>query len=158
MLQRIQTIYLLITTALGIMACFMPLFSFGDTPNAAGYTLTALGIQQYIPAQEANVFVHYTIGLFAISVLIPLVSFLTIWLFKHRKIQIRMTIFNMLLMIGYYALAAWAIYFVQNSYQVISKNFGIALSLHLINLIVAWLTIRAIGKDEALVRSLDRLR
>ena len=39
-----------------------------------------------------------------------------------------------------------------------TKQILLAFALPLVNIILTYLAIRAIGKDEALVRSLDRLR
>ena len=55
-----------------------------------------------------------TWGLFGILMLAAIIAFATIFLFKNRILQIRMVIFNSLLLVGYY-LAFLAFYFVLRS-------------------------------------------
>ena len=52
-----------------------------------------------------------TWGIFGILMLSALVAFATIFLYKNRMLQIRMSIFNSLLLVGYY-IAFIAFYFV----------------------------------------------
>ena len=97
-----------------------------------------------------------TWGLFGILMLAAIVAFATIFLFRNRILQIRMAIFNSVLLVGYY-LAFLAFFFVlkneENSFQV-----HWALCFPLIAIILNYLSIRAIGRDEAMVHAADRLR
>ena len=92
MLQRIQTIYLMIVTMLAALSCALPVANFYND----------LWQLQSLSAQPAAVTAHFW-GLFAISLLIPIVAFATIWLYRKRMLQIRLCILNMLFMLGYYA-------------------------------------------------------
>jgi hypothetical protein len=49
-------------------------------------------------------------------------------------------------------------FFLYTSFDDIKVAFKIPMSFPLIAIILDYLSIRAIGKDEALVRSLDRIR
>lgn len=97
-----------------------------------------------------------TWGLFCILMLAAIVAFATIFLFKNRILQIRMTIFNSLLLVGYY-MAFFAFFFVLRSDET-SFQFHWALCFPLIAIILNYLAIRAIGRDEAMVHAADRLR
>ena len=81
----------------------------------------------------------------------------TIFLFRNRILQIRMTIFNSLLLVGYY-LAFVAFLFVFRSRLDASFHLSWGLCLPFVSLVLNYLAIRAIGKDEVLVRAADRLR
>ena len=91
-----------------------------------------------------------------IAGLIPLISLITINLYKHRTAQIRISIFNMLLMLGYYAIYFFFYYYIGMKYNV-SPTFAWPVILPLVNIVLTWLSIRSIAKDEALVPSLTRL-
>ena len=94
MIQRIQTIYLLLVTALLITSMCLPVGSFIGA-DAAMYVFKPLGV-------EMNGTLYSTWGVFGILLLSAIIAFATIFLFKNRMLQIRMTIFNSILLIGYY--------------------------------------------------------
>ena len=86
MIQRIQTIYLLLVTALLITSMCLPVGSFIGA-DAAMYVFKPLGV-------EMNGTLYSTWGVFGILLLSAIIAFATIFLFKNRMLQIRMTIFN----------------------------------------------------------------
>ena len=147
MIQRIQTVYLLIVTGLLITAMCLPMGYFTDTMGE--HSFKALGI-------ELNGAYESTWGLFCILLLSTIVAVSTIFLYKNRMLQIRMTIFNSLLLVGYY-IAFLAFYFAlkndANMFRV-----GWALCLPLVSIILNILAVRAIGRDEVMVKAADRLR
>ena len=93
MIQRIQTVYLLIVTGLLITAMCLPMGYFTDTMGE--HPFKALGM-------DVNGAFQSTWGLFGILMLSTIVAFATIFLYKNRMLQIRMSIFNSLLLVGYY--------------------------------------------------------
>lgn len=157
MIQRIQTLYLLIIVVLGTMACFMPLMEIFDSSYAWLGQLKALGIIS-LNEEGSRVFSHFTFGLFLMSVLVPMIACLTIFLYKRRMVQIRLLVFDLLLMIGYYALLVWSCYSAYNLVGGEARSITIASAFMLVNIILNFMAIHRIRKDEALVRSLDRLR
>ena len=118
MIQRIQTVYLLIVTGLLITAMCLPMGYFTDTMGE--HSFKALGI-------ELNGAYESTWGLFC-----------------------------SLLLVGYY-IAFLAFYFAlkndANMFRV-----GWALCLPLVSIILNILAVRAIGRDEVMVKAADRLR
>lgn len=139
MIQRIQSIYLFIVTALGITQCFFPF---------AAVQGTSLGME--------NCYIYA--GLAAIA---PMISLVSIFMFKKRILQMRLNSFNIILMI--FQIIAMLGYFFYNKSnaileEVLPTHILMPFALPFINIILTYLAIRAIGKDEALVRSLDRLR
>lgn len=97
-------------------------------------------------------------GLFALTAIIAIIALVTIFLYKKRILQIRLCVFNALLILGFYGFFAFLIYSLKGDMEGASVSVKIALSFPLVNLILDYLAIRNIGADEALVRSLDRLR
>lgn len=102
--------------------------------------------------------IYPTWGLFALAAVIALVALLTIFLFRKRILQIRLCVFNALLMLGFYALFGFFLWTVKGELGADGIQVKIASCFLVINLILDYLAIRNIGADEALVRSLDRLR
>ena len=92
MIQRIQSIYLLLVTGLLIASMCLPVGSLIDF-NGAVSVFKPLGLTMGDTFQS-------TWGLFCILMLAAIVAFATIFLFKNRILQIRMTIFNSLLFLS----------------------------------------------------------
>lgn len=153
MLQRIQTVYLLIVAALMVATLFMPLAMLQDGNELFRFDATGLSTMTAEPE-----LIYPTWGLFALVAIIALVAFAAIFMFKKRMLQIRMCIFNALLKIGFYALFFYFILGLKGDMEGSSLSIKFALSFPLIAIILDYLAIRNIGADETLVRSLERLR
>lgn len=153
MLQRIQTVYLLIIVALTVTMLFLPLAVLQI--DGQFYLFDVVGVS--IPGGDSEV-VYTSWGLFALVALMALIALVTVFLYKKRVMQIRLSVFNALLMIGFYGVFFFLMNTIKGDLDVSSYSIKLALSFPLICLILDYLAIRNIGADEALVRSLDRLR
>ena len=150
MIQRIQSIYLLLVTILLIISMCNPagyiiggdneISTFGNL-----YITFPDGTQDYTPW-----------ALFGLLLIAAVTAFTTIFLFKRRMLQIRLSIFNSVLLIGYYAVCIMLIFAALT--EKTSFNASWTICLPFIAIILNWLAIRAIGKDEVLVKAYDRLR
>ena len=149
MIQRIQSVYLLVVTILMIVCMCSPVGSIiANTNEISEFGNLCItmpdGTKDYAPW-----------ALFAILFVIAILSFVTIFLFKKRMLQIRLTIFSSVVLIGYYlALVAYIFMLAENT----SFTPSWTICLPFIALILNWLAIRGIGADEALVKAYDRLR
>ncbi|MDR0431620.1 MAG: DUF4293 domain-containing protein [Tannerellaceae bacterium] len=152
MLQRIQTVYLLIIAILAAVMLFLPLAVLQAGNNF--YTFDVFGVTSVAAESEL---VHSTWGLFIITALIALLALITLFLYKKRMLQIRLCIFNAFLMLGFYGFFAYLMFIMKQQLD-LSFSVRIALSFPIICLILDYLAIRNIGADETLVRSLERLR
>lgn len=119
------------------------------------FTLDVTGFNTTIEQPQLLV---ATWGLFALTAIIALIALITIFLYKNRVLQMRLSIFNALLMVGFYALVAFFVWKFKEGMEIDAFNVKLALCFPLISLILDYLAIRNIGADEALVRSLNRLR
>lgn len=153
MIQRIQSVYLLIIAILMVITLFMPLavLQQGD----ALFRLDATGLSTMTDEPEL---IYPAWGLFALTAIIALIAAATIFLYKRRILQIRLCIFNGLLLLGFYGFFAYLVYTLKGDIAGVDISVRLALGFPLINLILDYLAIRNIGADETLVRSLDRLR
>lgn len=155
MIQRIQSLYLLVVVVLSTITLFSPVAGLQQESTAMIYELNFRGL--FALEADGPIFVANTWVMTAISVLIPLIAFITIFLFKKRMLQIRLVIFNLVLMAGYYGLLF--IYLWQYGKSLEAKLFlEVVSAFPLVNIVLSVLALRAIGKDEALIKSLNRLR
>ncbi len=153
MIQRIQTIYLLIALAFGASMFFTPQITFMAESE---YVLNYLGINA-IESTESSKSIS-TIALTILLVLTPLVSLSTIFLFKKRLIQIRLCAANIGLLIGTTALIYYFGSVGSKELSATTMSYNISMIFPIAGAILSFLAIRAIGKDEALIRSMDRIR
>lgn len=152
MIQRIQTVYLLIVVALSCCSLFLPTAEF----------LTADGIQLSLKYMHvvggATPYTDITTWvLFLLNVAVILVAGVTIFCYKNRPLQISLTAANMILFVGYYVLMGLLVYHYCDALST-DWHLRIPVVFPLVNIILSYLALRGIIKDEALVRSLDRLR
>ena len=149
MIQRIQSVYLLVVTILMIVCMCSPVGSIiANTNEISEFGNLCItmpdGTKDYAPW-----------ALFAILLVVAILSFVTIFLFKKRMLQIRLTIFSSVMIIGYY-LALVAYIFMLAEETTFSASWTVCLPF--VAIILNWLAIRGIGADEALVKAYDRLR
>lgn len=109
-----------------------------------------------------------TSGPWCMGILLIIVIFLTglsILLFRKRMRQLRLVIISTILLVGYVATYAVFAYYYNGNIEQIAAN-GLVPTFHVrfaavlpaLGIILNCLAIQGIRKDEALVRSLDRLR
>lgn len=151
MIQRIQSVYLLIVTVLLVMAACLPVGQFVGADDVTAHVFKPLGVTM------AEGTFQSTWGLFGILLLSAIISFCTIFLFKNRMLQVRMTVFSTILLVGYYIAFLVFVYMLKSDLEA-SFQIGWALCLPLVSIILNYLAFRAILKDEVMVRAADRLR
>ena len=149
MIQRIQTVYLLAVAILAVVMISLPVGSF-VMPDYHMSELTNLAL-----VSEEGVSDYAPWALFALQTVSAILALVTIFLYKKRMLQIRLTLFNMLVLVGYYVTL---VIFVLNLKGDASFVPSWTVCLPLISIILSWLAIRAIGKDEMLVKAYERLR
>ena len=151
MIQRIQTVYLLLVVALGITLCFVPVLQLVTPEEAAELQIWDLCATRFdVPLQGLW-------GLTLTTALIPLLALVDIFLFKKRLLQARLNIFTILLCLGYYGVLAIYVWLAKLSLGVDWHVLPWA-SIPLVCLVLTAMATRAILKDEALVRAADRIR
>lgn len=137
MLQRIQTIYLLIVAAISGGLIFV--FELWTTTNEV----------VVFAKDELLVF-----GLFLASALLAIVS---IFSFKNRKSQFMLGRLNQILNLILLGFFVYRILNASGEANDVSEK-GVAIFLPVISIVFLILSNRAIKKDEDLVKSVDRLR
>jgi hypothetical protein len=152
MLQRIQTIYLLLA-ALCFGSLFITSVSFGDFNQPV----------DSIPASKdgyLNIADHP--AAFALTILGVICATVGIALFKNRPMQIRLAWLAVLLALGLAVFGGWLLYDIGKQVLLagnINLNMsGIGFLPLVLAILFGFLAVRNIRKDELLVRSSDRLR
>lgn len=136
MLQRIQTIYLLL--AAGISAGLIFVFHLW-TSN-----------------QEVKVFAKDEILYFALFIGSAALSLIAIFMYKNRKSQFVLGRLNIIL--NFFLLGLFVYQSLNISGEAIVSEKGIGILLPIISIVFLALANKAIKKDEDLVKSVDRLR
>ncbi len=149
MIQRIQSVYLLIVTGLLIASLFIPVGHF-ITSDGIASAFKPLGLS--LPDGGFR----STWGMFGILLLSAIISFCTILVFRNRNLQIRLTIFNSILIIAYYVVFLVFMFVLKGPDG--SYHIGLGLFLPMLALILNYMSIRAIYTDEMLIKASDRLR
>ena len=149
MIQRVQSIYLLITAIIMLAMIFLPVMEFSRGDQVQILSLLSLGAYSALPK-----FVLPAIVMFA-----SILAFITIFIYKNRKMQIQICCWVLILDILIYAL----IFYSYNAFSDIVESGTfffpkIAISFPLISLLLVCMAISAIKKDDRLVSSLGRLR
>ena len=149
MIQRIQTVYLLVVAILMVVMMSLPVGSF----VASDYTATVFNNLSLVAPDGTADYAPW--AMFAILMVSAVATLGTIFLYKKRMLQIRLTIFNIILLLGYYGTLVTFVFMLkgENSF---TPSWTVILPL--ISIILDWLAIRAIGKDEMLVKAYERLR
>lgn len=152
MIQRKQTIFLLIAVILTIVCLCLPIGSiiaentFGD--KSVIYNL-------WITSADGNHSLSVW-PLFAILLITCPIALIAIFTYRNRITQSRFCMFNILLLLGWYVVYAMIILNLQESGNEIKISFPVILPV--ISMILYFMARKAILADEALVRSADRIR
>lgn len=156
MIQRIQTVYLFLAT-LALLALY--LFPLIHTVNING-TISNVSIQGvYQELAEGRL---YSVEFIAIKILtapVALLPLAIIFFYKNRKQQVALCYSTILVIIGFsFWIAQTVKGVVPGGLQIEFSSMGIGMFLSSIAIILVILALKAIQRDEKLVRSADRLR
>ncbi len=160
MIQRIQTLYLLLVVGCMILLAFFAPIQF-LTPETADvqqrYEIGFFHIKN-ITDSTAIQNVSSVASLAILEIAIAAIALVTIFLFKKRPLQAKLCIFNIVLLLGYYLVLGVYIFFACKQLGVEWYINKIWAALPLVGIILTVMALRGIAKDEALVRAADRLR
>ena len=141
MIQRIQSVWLLLAAACAFLAYKTVLYT-GTLYN---------GTQLKFVLADHFLMVAYIIGLGTLSLV-------AIMLFKNRRAQYRLTMTTLLLTVGFIFLEYYVIEDFKRDNAVQTGSYQIAALLPVLMVIFLIFASRGIRRDQKLVKSLDRLR
>ncbi len=151
MIQRIQTVYLFLATVCAVACLCMPVGHF----HQEGIAIADFHNLWLSMADGSRVYAPW--AMFVLLLLVAVVSFLAIFLYKRRMLQVRLTLFGSLLLTGYYIVFGVFVYLFKSRYEA-DFTLSWTMAFPAVALILQYLAFRGIMKDELIVRSLNRLR
>ncbi len=154
MIQRVQTIYLLLASLFVALSIFMPLAFFATSDQL--FELYAAGLKSV-----DGVVVQGTIYMLALLIACAIIPFVTIFLYNKRMLQIRLCCIEVVLLIG--ANIIMGVYFflsyrVFSGFEISTQGFKPALIFPLVAIFFTYMAGRGVLADEIKVRSIDRIR
>ncbi len=155
MIQRIQSLLLLICAAVLIGCLFTPAWNAVSNNTAYEVNSFALSISHETVSTEKNIV--FIAALLAVSILL---TFFIIFKYKNRVLQMRLNMMNTILICLIEGLYFW---YIREAKILIgtaefTEKFGLAFYLPLAALVLCFIAGKRIQKDEELVKSVDRIR
>jgi hypothetical protein len=151
MIQRIQTLFLLAVLVLSGLMCTGDLIRL-DAGEGTFFSIGFTGVRD--PGGEVIQRLWPLSGILAV---IPVLTAITIFLYKKRQIQMRITMLVLLLSLGTIILGAFYVIMFDRKIDV-TVIWRVQVIFPLISAILAWLAYRNILRDDLKVKSYDRLR
>ena len=143
-IQRIQSVYLLIAIILMVVFAFFPALTFELGDKTVLYGALETG-------RAGNLAINPL--LFTLTVLITLLALIDIFLYKNRPCQALVTLIPIVLLLAWYLLVG-----VENRNSGGSFTLRWTDALPAVAIVLTFLARQGIRADEKLVRSTDRIR
>ncbi len=138
MIQRIQSLYLLLAAVCAVITLFVTPVSLVLPDETALRSIYSLDMSVW--------------GLYVIIGVIAALALIDIFLFKKRVLQARLNIFTVVACLGFYALLAMYVWFAVQRFGA-EWYINWSAGLPLIAMVLVLMATRAILKDEAAVRA-----
>jgi hypothetical protein len=153
MLQRVQTVFLLASLLLTGALLFVPLAEIISSEGDL-YLFDINGVR-LMDANAEVIFKGWPV--LVLAVICILLFIVTIFSYKKRVLQMRISTINIFLSLG---LSGVIYYFAWHGARILEGSYSLKTGfiLPIISVVLIYLAIRAIARDEALVRSVDRIR
>lgn len=161
MIQRIQTIFLFLSAAAIVLMAFFPIANFANaatTGSATSYFIFDIFKVSNEAGPDPFSF-WFNLPLIIVAAAIALISIVTIFLYKNRPVQMKLTqtgiFLNIILIVG---ILFFYVERIEKQTDTMANYEYIGIYLPLISLVFLVLALRFIKKDEKMVRSIERLR
>jgi len=158
MIQRVQSIYLGLAIVCGILTFFLPFAHFysGDV-KLAEYVFTGVLNVQSETFESSGPFSFPAFIFSSLMILLPSVSLM---MYKKRPVQMRLVRLGFLVSLGFIVYLLFASDKINETVFEGSADvlYHAGFYMPVISLVFYFLALRGIKKDEALVKSLDRIR
>ncbi len=151
MIQRIQTLFLLAAAVLSGLMLKGELVRMG-TDAGTFFSIDFMGL-----TDSRGEVIQHLWPLTVLLALVPLLALISIFAFKRRTVQMRLSMLVLLLSLGTLILGAFYVLMFDRKID-ITVVWTVKSLFPLVSAILAWLAYRAIMKDEMRVRSYERLR
>ena len=153
MIQRIQSLFWLVSVAVSAALFFTPISQKVVFDPAQGDLLLNLYAHGYFNGSEAYLSVW---PITVVTLLVGLLSLAVIFLYKNRPLQIKLGMF--LIVLSCLLLAGLFFYADTVGESTDKSHYLVGTYLMFLQLYVLMRAVKAVKKDEELVRSADRIR
>ena len=152
MIQRKQTLYLLLALIVTVVCLCLPVAKL--VPQGMGVDMPVYNLW-VIDGNGGHLFTVWV--LFAILLVTCPIALAAIFLYKNRKVQMKLCVINILFMVCWYSVYA---FHAINMGETLHASFQIefAAGLPFFALILYVMALKGIRADEALIKSMDRIR
>lgn len=165
MLQRIQSIYLLLASLAMLCLLFIPYWSTTSGDKEIQYT----ALQLRLSATDANpVYLNlsdnvFLLGFGILSIISVVIGLILIFMYNNRLKQAFYTGLFILLQVLTGIAGYWVVYSMEGQLAMegatdVASEAGTGVVFPLVALLSTWMARRSILKDEAKVRAMDRIR
>ncbi len=153
MIQRIQSIYLVLAGLFPAFTLFVPIIAFANA--SVVFTMSGVGYENV--AQMAEMQGRHPYGLLFFAVCSIVISFLSIFAFKNRKKQMKQVKWGVCInVLWYIAFVVYVLSVKSRTSTDLSFEFGCLFPFF--SILMQILAKHAIKRDEDLVRAADRIR
>ena len=161
MIQRIQTIFFLVAALCLLGLLFVPFWQYSagdDTQLLNAQSIENVSSQQTTSQTSFSENPLHT-GFFALTLIVPLLLLIIIFLYKNRSRQISLG--YIALMLTLITILVMVFFSRQGPYETTITGEGsvqVGLALPMVAVVLIWLGIKKVQADEDLVKSVDRIR
>lgn len=153
MIQRIQSIYLLLAAASMLAIYNIKLATFSQEDGVWNYFIT--GIESISDTSVINI---ATMPVLALTILSAVLFLIAIFLYTNRKLQIKIALFGGMISLLFYPIALIYFWYGRGAVEATSTTIGAAVAFPIVAFILSLMAVKSIKKDEALIKSMDRIR
>lgn len=159
MIQRIQTVYLFVLFAIGLILIWQdPVIAWFDaSQQPSAYVLMFWNSYGGTAPGEPVVYLADLMTIFVSTTAMAL-GFVSIFLFKNRQLQMKSILGTLLLCIGISLVLLIRYYMLMNSHPEFVGHLGFPMIWPFLMAVAAWMAYRSVHADEKMVRSMDRIR
>lgn len=144
MIQRIQSIYLFLVVVLMAFVALCPYAVMGGIT----FDFCSFGLS----STQGGLVKGFLFLLVVLSVLLPLIA---IFLYRKRMVQLRLCTIEFVLL---FITQIFIVFSLWNTIGTAGVKYHVTAVFPIISMLLTWLAMRGITKDEVLVRSQDRIR
>jgi drug/metabolite transporter (DMT)-like permease len=154
MIQRIQSVYLFLAIALTASLFFVP---YAELTNKAGdlFLLDSKGLYPATPSNAVPIFANSVIIFLCAASIAILIT--TVFRYKSLGRQISLSKIGLLILL---ILAGTVFYEIYKANNLLGGTYSIKIfsAFPVISIILVWLAMRGMHKDDQLLKSIDRIR
>lgn len=141
MIQRIQSLWLVIVALTAFATSRLVLFE-GMLPNGTKLPFNFAG----------------SLVLSIAVIAIGLLALISLFLFKNRKLQFKLSVIGVLLSVGFLFLEYFMVENFKKENSILTGSYELGALLPVLMIVFYFLAARGVYRDEKLIKSMDRLR